>query len=68
MYCQNLVENGKIAKKNLVENGISAEKIWWKTAKSPKKFGGKPQDPQKNLVENRKFIDFSLGLHYLFIK
>ena len=21
MYCQNLVENGKIAKKNLVENG-----------------------------------------------
>ena len=36
MYCQNLVENGKIAKKNLVENG--------------------------------KLIDFSLGLHYLFIK
>ncbi len=30
---------------HLVENGKTAKKIWWKTAKRQKKFGGKRQNP-----------------------
>ncbi|MDE5801148.1 MAG: hypothetical protein K2H74_09025 [Paramuribaculum sp.] len=38
--------------KDSVENGKMAKKIWWKTAKPPKKFGGKRQTPKLKQVEN----------------
>lgn len=38
---------------HLVENGKTTKKIWWKTAKQQKKFGGKRQ----NLYFCSKFIE-----------
>ena len=44
----------KFTKFNYCEMPNTSLKIWWKLAKWPKKFGGKRQNGQKNLVETGK--------------